>query len=251
MSWGYAIAAAIGIAMAERQRRENKKIAQANQRSMDEANRINSLDYRVEAARRLGIPVEVAVGGGSGYQPSFVNTGDEYQAMGQDLSRAIYASQDSYERKATEENLNLRNELIRAQIARLNSSPVPPQPSGNVVGDSGLTKLVPSEAISASPGNPSLQAGAVTDYGYAKSPNGGLAIIPSQDIKERIEDQFVPETAWVIRNTHWNPPRYPGKEYDALLPKGARGWDWNPFIQEWEPRFTIAPWEKLGQDKYK
>ena len=78
--------------------------------------------------------------------------------------------------------------------------------------------------------------GAVSDYGYAKT-KSGYAIVPSQDVKERIEDQLVPEAAWAMRNlivpfvkgqTPPDPKKYPP-------PKGYDSWVWDFRNQEFRP----------------
>ena len=63
-----------------------------------------------------------------------------------------------------------------------------------------LVKNLPLERIRSDPSNPHSEPGAVTDVGWARTARGGYAPVPSSDVKSRIEDAFIPEIGWALRN---------------------------------------------------
>lgn len=186
--------------------------------------------------------VTPSLGAATTQAPSFSN---EFAGASQDFSRAIHATRSSTERAEAVlntsqalqlQNMGLQNELLRSQIAKINATINPPMPSiadaYKLEGqsDSGV-KLKPVE-IENSGTHPSHAAGAVADTHYSRTPTG-WAVVPSKDVKERIEDQIVPEFFWAIRNhlgpvltnQHFRPPQVP-------LPQGHQ-WSFNPLTQEY------------------
>lgn len=236
----------------------------------------SGIQWRVEDARKAGIAPLAALGASvSQFAPSYVGgapetgIGDSIASMGQNLGRA-YAATTSKEERAMSalmsaealRNARLKNTLLESQITAINKPDNPPFPSpmdqsgmgqGNMPVDIQKAKITASQ-----PGNPSQEAGAINDYGYVRTPTG-YSIIPSKDVKERIEDQLVPELMWSVRNQMIpflkghpapNPKYYP-------LPEGATEWRWNPIAQEFRPYFPrdnpISDfYEKAGPtwDKY-
>ncbi len=89
--------------------------------------------------------------------------------------------------------------------------------------------------------------GSISDIGWARTHSGGFIVVPSQDVKERIEDDFFTQSQWSWRNV-WGPsigvipqPRpdflEPGRSYfdfwsgewregskHGLSPGGGGGW---------------------------
>lgn len=118
----------------------------------------------------------------------------------------------------------LENQLLASQIARINSPtqmppPLPPvagpgapdrwlidgqlssQPSASPERFGGpLVSNVPLERTVSSPGKPHSEPGAITDVGWARTARGGWAPVPSSDVKQRIEDTWIPDLAWSFRN---------------------------------------------------
>lgn len=172
--------------------------------------------------------------------------------MGQNVSRAINATSDQAQRQERMMDLQLQNQelqnaFLSSQIANLNQAggnPALPSNSGlagGLIGQgdaskSGYVNEQPLTRVHSDPGNPAKEAGAVPDYTYVRT-DDGYAIVPSIDVKQRIEDQMVPEAMWSIRNHLLpavsglkppNPKLYP-------LPKGFTEWRWSPLHQQFRP----------------
>ena len=118
--------------------------------------------------------------------------------------------------------------------------------AGIGVPDSIINK--PAEITSHAKGRKNIEAGSVTSTGYARTASGGLTPVPSRDVKERIEDQFIPEMVWAGQN--YIAPMFGGKGTKppkSSLPKGAKDWEWNPMSFEWKPvkRKGKSPWQKV------
>lgn len=214
--------------------------------------------WKVEDAKAAGIHPLFALGAStSSYSPvSFGSTADTSMpnalaSMGQDVGRAITATRGFDERqKAFTEAMQalqlqrggLENDLLRSQISRLNQQSNPATPSldasvryglaSSGQGDArGLMTEKPMERVRSEPGAPWQEPGAITDVGYARTPTG-LAPVPSSDVKQRIEDQFVQEMTWAFRNNmlpslgFGTPPKAPTK--------AGHEWMFNPWRQEWQ-----------------
>lgn len=103
----------------------------------------NGISWKVADAKRAGIHPLAALGTNT---TSFSNVvggspGTGVAAMGQDISRAMYATQDQATRddmfsKTARElqltNYTLRNDLLASQIAKLKASGNPPMPPGTL-----------------------------------------------------------------------------------------------------------------------
>lgn len=227
----------------------------------------NSLQWKIKDAQKAGVSPLAALGAqGTSFQPVSVgytpdtSLGDSMAQMGQNLGAAYASKQTADQRVYTQamesaqlENAQLQNELLRSQITTINKTNVPPMPGGNLtpmIDGQGNSKLVikkPAEITASSPGVVAQQAGSINDYGFVHTGSGGLAMVPSQDVKQRIEDQFIPEMQWSIRNnlnantgamTPPNPKDYPP-------PKGYDGWEWSWIHQEFRPYKKGKP--EIGQ----
>lgn len=232
----------------------------------------DGLTWRVNDAIRAGIHPLFALGAqvssGSPVMagmaiPETGHMGAAVADMGQNIGRAISAMADKDSKLEALQNLQierggLENELLRSQIAQVRAGTGPGLPSTSGLpgtltksgqGDAYVAE-VPLQRTHSSPyGGAHLEVGHVADVGFAKTPTG-LAPIPSKDVKERIEDQVIPETAWAIRNQlapNWGGGTAPGPE---LLPKGASHWEWSRWGQEWravypDERREVMPRFKL------
>ena len=162
---------------------------------------------------------------------------------GQDISRAIEAGLTKEDRIGKQlgelavEKGQLENQLLKAQVRHAQNPPLPSNSQLGGLSGQGNSYLVeePTRKAHSSVGAPERQFGAVTDYGFART-RKGLAIVPSEKIKERIEDQMVPELMWALRNQVvplFKAPRKPSlKEFP--LPKGY-DWEWFRRYQEFRP----------------
>ena len=271
MSWGEGLASwastgSIGkYLLQDRDKTKAKKEAQQREgelRAEDLANQKefaqNGLRWKVEDARRAGIHPLYALGGSSASysSPSISSGGGDYSndsggyadaafSMGQNITRAISQTRTGEERqmaqlqlanaKADLDGRTIDNQIKASQLRNLQTGPAFPG-SDNFMpgqGDSRIN-MKPGSVVMSKPGHPNQQAGNVTDVGFARTETG-LVPVPSVDVKERIEDQIVPETMWALRNyimPNINRSNAPPK---SELPKGADEWRWSPFKQEWQP----------------
>lgn len=187
--------------------------------------------------------------------------GSGIAAAGQDIGRAVSATATGKQRvdafttaanKLALEKGSLENELLRTELAsknaRLRQVSAPPFPVAGaqyeIPGQSAseYIKNSPLETVPGVPGQPQSEGGAITDVGYARTATG-WAPVPSKDVKERIEDDFIQQSLHSMRNNilpsfgyNFSPPPFdppPGKEWHfhvptqeyRLQPKGQGWWD--------------------------
>lgn len=245
--------------------REASERAAANNIAMQREFAQSGIQWRVEDAKKAGIhPIYALGSGGASFSPVSSNftadtsLGNAMAAAGQDLGRAINSTRTQSQRvdaftatarKLQLEKAGLENDLLRTEIAskigRLRSPGSPPFPAasdnwlipGQVQSD--LIKPRPLEVAPGAPAAPQSEGGAITDVGQARTKDG-WAPVPSQDVKERIEDNMFQEAMHFYRNNvlpslghNLSPPPFkapPGKnwwfnvlrqEYQ-LLPEGER-----------------------------
>lgn len=225
----------------------------------------SGIRWKTDDARAAGIHPLYAMGANTvSYAPSTVGLatpslsaattqaatgmGNAMAASGQDISRALNATRSGTERLSAAqstanalslENMGLQNELIRSQIAKINSGLNPPFPLDpyKIEGQSSSGIKAKDVEIEASGKDPSISAGAVADSHFARTP-GGWANVPSKDMKDRMEDQMIPELQWAIRNNlgpivsdkYFVPPR-------VELPRGYM-WVHNPLTGEYRQEKT-------------
>lgn len=207
--------------------------------------------WRVADAQAAGIHPLYALGANvSSYQP--ISTGDVSQSfsnMGQDLSTAINSTRtdpekiDAYTgtlRAKQLERAGLENDLLRSQIAQLNT------PRANSMASAGDPYLITGQANSGlkpnivdkplartagAPGQPWSEPGAITDLGYARTPTG-WAPVPSKDVKERIEDSAIPEMMWSMRNNIL--PSFGADMQPPFKAPPGKEWRFNILRQEYQ-----------------
>lgn len=226
-----------------------------------------SIQWRVADAKAAGVHPLYALGNpGISISPVSNDAPAYLSAMGQNISRAVSAGLSGPERRREAEKAALRadiefdqnsqrreleNQLLRAEIAKLDGSQVgPPAP---VPGDSGapVGAVVPrpSQPIVGSAGDPARQPGAITDVQYYRRSDGGIGVTYSEEMKQRTEDDLPEQFAWQWRNRFIpfvsGSPRGPGpgpSTRDFPLP-GRQMWRWdrrrqgyfpyNPALNRW------------------
>ncbi len=204
----------------------------------------NQLQWKAADAKAAGIHPIFAMGN-SPISFSPINTGisgsnpmaQAMSGMGQDLSRASMAKQTPHGRNATMnaalsklglERASLQNDLLRTQIKattmRINRSQLPPSMPSPV-------EVMPQQIIKGRTSTPHIDPGQVTDVGHARTKTG-YAPIPSEQVKERIEDNIPAELMHFYRNQikpnfnqNFSPP--------FKAPKGKR-WIFAPLAQEYQ-----------------
>lgn len=202
----------------------------------------SGISWKVKDAKRAGIAPLAALGSNLvSYAPQSISAGDGgISNFGQDIGRAIDATRspggrvDAFTRTAQALELErggLQNELLRAQIAKLNQAghgpgiavdsenyTIPGQPNSGLLG----MEVQPSRTVVTTANRAFEQLGSVPDVHYADTPRAGQFPIPSSAVKQQIEDMIVPELMWSIRNNilpmfskaYQTPPKDPNMAWD-------------------------------------
>lgn len=279
--WGAIIPAAIGAAgsiaggmlgssanqsMAAQNLELQREAFQANmawQREMATA----GIQMRVKDAQAAGIHPLYALGtplsqaspisldtphydAGAGWRQA----GNALQGMGQDISRAVLATQNRAERQKSileSERFHLENELLRANIAKTRSQigPALPQIGGSPDGMAmpqgapgnvamGPHKLEAVEVQGSQPGQPSVAAGPGMTYVDFAHVGDGMRPVPPKNLK--VEDEFgAPLMAQWIADVYANPQDYKPSQAQ-IEAKWGRGISRNEIIWDtarmmWRP----------------
>lgn len=212
----------------------------------------HGIRWRVEDAKDAGIHPLYAMGASvPGFTPSPISlgsrrgTGRGLASAGQDIGRAISATATAPERALSIERARLENRYLEAQIMEITrrSQTGPPLPSaispGFIPGQQHpAINVQPLQVNPSAPGQGYRETGAVTDSGFVHTATG-LAIVPSEDVKDRIEDMIIPEMLWAKRNVldpFLNPnSMQPPNPEQFPLPPGYR-WRFNRWAMEWQPK---------------
>ncbi|AYQ58823.1 DNA pilot protein [Termite gut associated microvirus 2] len=215
----------------------------------------NGVRWRVADAKAAGIHPAYALGA------NLPSASPSYQAgdfgflsdAGQHIGRAVQAKATAQERELSlqsaalqVENQQLQNDYLRSQIAVMNQPAQPPSlPSPldrSVVSGQNAYQVNPAQ-VTASGGQPWQEAGAYNDVSFIRTPEG-FAMVPSSDAKQRIEDMFIPEIQWSIRN-QLLPSRNasPPIEWLHELYPGAKRWVYNFFASEWRPDYSDSRYD--------
>lgn len=235
-------------------------LGSSSNRSLNSDNLANSrefaqsgIQWRVQDAKKAGVSPYAALGLPLGQGPS-MSIGDNSLAsgiadMGQSLGRAADAVNTRQERasqKAVDalrlERASLENELLRSQITQVNRAANPPLPAmysdpGLVPGQAAVAKTV-NTPLPVTPGsdmNPWAEPASITSVGYAKTPSGGLSIVQSKDMKERLEDDMIGTVEWYARNRLPNSGLVPPSRSEHPLPL-THTWSWDSRRQEYVPK---------------
>lgn len=237
------------------------------QMQMQEQFAKNGIKWKVQDAKNAGIHPLYALGASTPtYTPVSLTQdasnpmGNAIAAAGQDLSRAIHSTRSQSERTeavaSTQaalqlKNMDLQNELLSAQIAKLRTttqSPAMPIGQRYAIPGQGQTAtgpLVTDQPLKRTiwdPSNPSIEPGSTTDIGYLNTPGGGYFPVPSTDAKEKIEDNWWQESAHFLRNNifpaispYFNNPPYPAPKNSAWVFNPIYGYKLVP--DKWHRKF--------------
>lgn len=206
----------------------------------------HGIRWKVEDAKAAGINPLFALGAPFAQAaPAYVgdtSMGSAVAGFGQDISRAIDSTRTTGERNQarmdalTLENAGLQNDVLRSQLAKLNSSQVGPAFPGTPglidgQGNSGIIDVTPSRVVTGAVGAPSRQPGVLAEYQLgAPRSNGSQPLYPSKDAKERIEDDIVGEVIWALQN-RLVPERHPDPDMY-----------WNPLFQSYRKNPIPRSW---------
>lgn len=263
MPWGTILGGAAALAGNYFDSKKNREaVERENAKNMAAQKEFaqHGIRWKVEDAKRAGISPEFALGA-STHSPSFASQApmtDFGRETGQNIQRAVLATMDKESRQIDE---MIKAETLRGmrltndQIDPTRNPPPPgnppfPSQKGNVVsgqGDSPI-KDVQLERTGMSKTTPYSEGGSLPIVGWAMTSDGGLRPVPSKDVKERIEDQIVPETLWAIQNLAApNFGKGPTPPKDAL-PKGSPSWRWSMSRQAFYP--TKAKYKVHDPNEY-
>ncbi|QXP44192.1 MAG: DNA pilot protein [Arizlama microvirus] len=218
----------------------------------------NGIRWKVDDARAAGLHPLAAIGmQGASYSPvsTSIDRGSsmDLAGIGQNIGRAIDAtrtkeeSEEEREMRLIEskkanlevEHMMLRNDFLRSQIAQVNqvqSNPGMPSGGSNpwlLPGQSNgpanpRIKEKPMERTMVDPAKPASEPGAHPDVGYSKTVNGGWAPVMSNDVKQRLEEDWPGMIWWNLRNRVLG-----GDPPDTPLPKHHQ-WEWKWISGEWK-----------------
>jgi hypothetical protein len=213
----------------------------------------HGIQDKVADAKRAGIHPLAALGAQT-YNPSPVSVGQgmapdmggSMADIGQNIGRALTANKSSHQRQIMD--IQLSNAKIDNEMKQIELNNARRSMAGQV--GPGVPDLVQNKAVevrSHAAGKPNLEAGSVTSTGFART-GSGLMPVPSADVKEKIEDQFIPEMVWagknyigpILGNQKNKPPK-------KLLPKGYKDWQWSVRSFEWKPvkGKGRSPWQRI------
>lgn len=237
---GSLVGAGVGLWEGSKNREMQKEFAQ------------NGIRWKVADANAAGVHPLYALGAQThSFSPVTTGAGSHLAQMGQDIASSINRTRTKGEQVSayaksleslTLEKFGLENMLLRSQIAKINAAPSPGLPgSAYLIDGQPSSGLVVNKAMErTAPGSkPFQEPGAITDTGWARTPTG-LAPVPSYDVKQRIEDQIIPEMQWSIRNNLIPSISREGAKLRqppaSALPGWADRWEWNTWAQEYQPK---------------
>lgn len=230
--------------------------------------------WKVDDAKAAGVHPLYALGANThSFSPIGLGSNDlgaGVAGAGQEIGRAIDARGTAPERAYTAslqklqlQRGELENALLASQLARMNSpSQLPPPtplagaaanrwlvdgqaqsaPPHNAQRFPGpLVEDLPQQRVTSDPGRLHQEPAAITDVGHARTQGGGYAPVPSEDVKQRIEDQMIPSLGWALRNYgrhyyNWLTAQPPAASDVPFKAPAGQYWEWHPGLAEWKLR---------------
>lgn len=217
------------------------------------------VQMRVADAKKAGIHPLAALGVmPSSFSPVSMGggfSGGDLGSVGQNIDRAVgaYASRRERDKQAAVAAMEAartrkQEDILFDQRVRANeidiaigasrlrdiNSPGTPPPLNNV--GPGVVAVNPARTTSPSVTTEGREAGAIRDYGFTSTDSGGLAIVPSYDVHERIEDNLPQQLGWALRNqvVPFFSGLQPPDPREHPLPQGFR-WEWDWTSQQFVP----------------
>lgn len=216
--WGQIASAAIGAGSSLLggmfNRKSTKEANEANAALQREFAQ-NGIQWKVEDARKAGVHPIYALGAQTmSAAPSYVgdtSMGSAIAEAGQNISRAVHAGTSVEQRVNTRltqlalERGELENDLLRSQIARNTQVSQPAVPMGNdpfVMAGQANSGVVSPQAVAARVGQAwrgFSESAAVPSVGWEVDDRGTFYPVPSEELKNRIEDSPYEIEHW-LRN---------------------------------------------------
>lgn len=219
----------------------------------------NAIQAKVADAKKAGVHPLYALGS----QPISMSpvgdggAGAMYAEAGQNLDRAIEANRTRSERMIDHANAGLerqqqhrmnelniehqqlRNDLLRSDISRLQADQIgPPAPAGMSPDPAFRPQPVDSQMESSY--MPGRQAGHTADTAFSRTVTGGLAIQRPHDLTEALEDDRVGGFMWDLRNRllpNFDSSQFRPSVREYPLPRGQE-WRWSVIHQQFLPYDT-------------
>ncbi len=215
--------------------------------------------WRVKDAQNAGVHPLFAMGAAlPTYSPTSISNIPEtglsagISSAGQDIGRAVQATSTAGQRTESAEmrqlvlrNAQLKNDFLAAQIAQMGATQPASIGPNFPSADPGLTGFMPGQGTrvvdqpqlrtTPHPDAMHSEPGAMVDVGWAKTASGGYAPVPSEDVKQRIEDQLIPELAWALRNYG------PQKQPPPFKPPPGMKWKFSYTTGYWQPVLQRRP----------
>lgn len=131
------------------------------------------------------------------------------------------------------EESELRNALLRSQLAKESANPTAAAPTfnGEASAPVGTAQFQPAMPTVRAKGVHGQEAGHITDYGYVRRGNK-IFVVPSKDWKDRGEDSILQEGMWALRN--------------IMMPLISRNWRPNPPNLKEHPNRPGYMWQWNG-----
>lgn len=250
--------------------------------SSDKANRImadsmrHGIKWRTWDANEAGVHPLYALGAPTfNPNPSVWDPSAAFANAGQDISRAIDARRTEAERLRNASNAEiglavqrerdnelyglsveraqLENDLLRSQIVRnaQQSPPPSPSPAGRRVAPGTVDEIAPV-VEQHSRHNPGRSPGAITGFQHQHTGDGGLRVVPSEQAKQRMDDDITQQVAWQMAYGLGNVRQFGGGEIappnteEYPLPDGM-SWSWDWDRQAYYPRDrATGQWVRPG-----
>lgn len=220
----------------------------------------NGIRWRVEDAKAAGLHPLAALGASSmGYSPVTSisepdhSRSDMVRDLGQNISRAtmvMATPEEKAYRSLQVESLAIDNALKKKELEGTRGPGLPSNSglAAHLLGQNPLdynfqgSRVLENPTVKshAASGKPFEAAGEYTDYVFSRTATG-LHPVPSKENQEAIEDKFVPETLFALRNYLY--PNFSQGTRNAMrpslkdhpLPPGYT-WQWVPWAAEFRPR---------------
>lgn len=187
----------------------------------------NGISWKVQDAERAGIHPLFALGAqGASYSPSTFIAGDlprrntfsSLASMGQDVSRAVFATAPQRKRDAAMFELNreqgeLENAILRHKLSQMRAvGPAMPLSGSGMSGglldgqgdslrtSSGYVSEMPLVKTHSEPGRSGKQVGHIDDYTFSRTADGGYAVSMTPEWAQNNQDNVIGNIQWMMRN---------------------------------------------------
>lgn len=234
----------------------------------------NGIQWKVADAKAAGVHPLFALGASThSYSPMAIGNSPVAEAMasaGQDIGRAVSATASQSGRMSSAmaalglERAKLENDLLKTQIMKTVQPTNPPMPSPAtryLIDGQGDTSAPPGtfivdkplERTTVDPVNRHSEPGALPDVGFLRTADGSYMPVPSDNAKQRIEDNRLHEIMHFLRN-NIAPVAHSGSYFKPpFAPDKGKTWQFSPISGYYQvpipkPR---GDWKYLGYDYWK